>query len=33
METVFNYYIQGANIDNQKTDCSIISMSAMFYTI
>ena len=33
METVINYYIQGSNIDNQKIDCSIISMSAMFYTI
>ena len=33
METAFNYYMQGSRIDDQKIDCSFISMGAMFYTI
>ena len=33
METVFNYYIQGSGVDNEKIDCSIIPMGAKFYTI
>ena len=26
METAFNYYIQRSSVDDQKIDCSIISM-------
>ena len=32
METVINYNIKWARVDNQKIDCSIISIGAMSYT-
>ena len=31
-ETVFNYCAQWSGVDDQQTDCSIISMSAMPHT-
>ena len=32
-ETTFNYYAQWSGVDNQKIDCSIISIGFMSHTI
>ena len=32
-ETAFNYCTQWSGVDNQKTDCSIISIGTMCHTI